>query len=381
MSLFSFLKKNKESYYLVFNIGSGSVSGAIIKFTEKPGVDVIHYESSLIPFQQEISISKHLELMEKTLKNLAEKIRANGLRKINQNKNKKFTINNVYYIFSSPWCISQTKTIKVTETKAFRVTKSYLNKVIAKYENQFEAEIEEVGKIIEKKIIQIKTRNNPVNDIYNKLTKNLEISLFFTVVPEKILNTVENAVSKTFNIKNVWCHSLSLALFSDIRDLFPHHENFLQIDISEEMTDVSVVRDNVITNSISIPFGRNYFLRNISSILKVPEKIADSMIKIHCSNDNNELANLKLAVVMDMIAKSWLDKIITMLDNLKEEIYTIDSIFLIANHDITSFLKDKLQKEGFNVSLIKNEKIKINNMGNDISFKLALIFLDKLYKI
>lgn len=381
MSLFSFTKKNSNKYSLVFNIGSGSVSGGIIKFTEKVGENVIYFTKENIPFQQEVSVPRHLDLMKSTLITLANKIQTEGIKKlITKNKNK-ISFDRVFYIFSSPWCISQTKTIRVKESKPFKVTESYLNKIIDEQEHKFQAEIAGFGSIIEKKIIQIKANGYIVNDINNKTIKDLEISVFFTVVPEKILNVIEKAVSKTFNINNVWCHSFPLAAFSVIRNLFPQNEDFIFMDISEEITDISIIKDNIIVSNASIPLGRNHFVRNLSRVLKVSKEIADSMIKIHCAKDHDQLASLRLSMSMDDAAKEWLNKIFETLDSLKNEIYVPESIFLITTSDLIPFLKEKLEKHDFSVLLINNNKVKSTVAVDDLIFKLELMFLDNLYKI
>ena len=73
MSFFSSAKK--ESYSLVFNIGSGLVTGAIVKFTDKPGVDVIYLAKEKIPMQSgEILAHKHLALMKAAVSTLAKKL-------------------------------------------------------------------------------------------------------------------------------------------------------------------------------------------------------------------------------------------------------------------------------------------------------------------
>jgi cell division ATPase FtsA len=380
MSLFSFIKKNKESYSLVFDIGSGSISGGIVRFTEKAGVQMIHYAKEIIPFQEQISIPKHLQLMKSTLTGLASKIRTEGLSKIISKKNN-IIIDRVFYVFSSPWSDSQTKTIKIKESKPFKVTEAYLNKLIIEQEKQFQIDISKSGKIIERKIIQLKINGYEVTDFYNKSTKDLEVSVFFTVVPEDILKIVDDAVSKTFNIKSVWCHSLSLSIFSVIRDLFPQKEDFIHIDVSEEMTDISIIKDNIVASTASLPLGRNDFIRELSAVLKVTESIADSMIKMHTTQSNDQFASLKLSVAMDQAAQNWITKMYEVIDSFREKIFVSDTIFLIAHNDLTPFLKDKLQKRDFKVLLIDNKKIKPPMVGDDVVFKLELMFLDNLYKI
>jgi cell division ATPase FtsA len=381
MSFFSFLKRNKESYSLVFNIGSGSVSGGIIKFTQEVGVDVSYYIKENIPFQQEVSIPKHLDLMKEAVTALAHHIQSDGLKKINADRKGTVLIDRAFYIFSSPWSASQTKTIRIKEAKPIKLTENYINKIIDDESKQFQENVALSGTVIEKKIIQIKINGYVVSDISNKVAQDLEISVLFTVVPEKILQIVEQSISKVFNIKNIWCHSLSLATLSVIRNLFPQKEDFIQIDISEEITDISIIRNNIISSSASIPHGRNHFIRELSLAQKVTEEVADSMIRMHFSKHRDELASLKLAVTMDAVSKLWLSKVSDVLEGLKEKAYVPDSIFLIASTDLASFLKDKLEKQDYGVIAVDNNSLKSPLVKDDLILRLELMFLDNLYKI
>jgi len=381
MSFFSFSKKNKESFSLVFNISSGSVSGAIIRFTEKAGVKIEYYIKEKISFQEELSIPRHVDLMSEALGILVEKIRVAGTKKIMPAKGSLFLIDRVFYIFSSPWCVSKTRTIRINEVKEFKVTEQYINKIIDEQEKLFRAEISESGQVVEKKIIQIKTNGYVVNDINDCLTKNLEISILFTIVPENILQVIESVVTKTFNSKNIWCHSLSLSLFSVIRNLFSQYENFIHLDITEEITDLNIINDNIITDSISIPFGRNHFIRELSMNLKITEEIADSMIRMQVTKSGDELGVLNLAVAMDTASQTWLTKISEALNDLKLRMFLPETMFLIISNDLGIFLRNKLVKQDFKVILVNNMQIDSTQVKEDTILKLELMFLDNLYKI
>jgi hypothetical protein len=381
MSFFSFSKRNKESYCLVFNIGSGSVSGGIISSTPAEGVKMLYYTRDNFPFQEQISVPRHLEAMQASLAKAAEKIRAEGFKKIGQGTSPDQLFERVFYMFSSPWSVSQTKIIRVREPKAFSVTEAYVNRLIDEQEKQFKTEIAKAGAIIEKKIIQVKLNGYPVDRPAGQSVKELDVAVFMSAVPQDILNSVEQAVAKTFHLKNIWCHSLSLALLSVIRNLFPQHEDFIHLDISEEVTDITIVKDNIPVTTATIPLGRNDFIRELSLNLQVTDEIADSMIKMHSTKTNDELAALKMSVAMDAAAKNWLTKIFEVLDGFKDRVYVPEFIFLVSSSDLVPFLKEKLQKHDFKVLLIDNRKISPPLPGDDIIYKLELMFLDNLYKI
>lgn len=155
----------------------------------------------------------------------------------------------------------------------------------------------------------------------------------------------------------------------------------MYIDISEEITDISIIKDNVILVSASIPFGRNHFVREISLELKVSKEVADSMIKIHIAKDNDEMAGLKFSLVMDKSTTYLVSKITEVINNFNANFFYSESIFLIARNDLALSLREKLQRKDFEVALLDNKKIKPAIIGNDTVYKLELMFLDKLYKI
>lgn len=367
MSFFSLFKKNiknKENYSLVFNISSGRVAGAIVKFTERAGVSVQAYSQENILMNQETALASAIDT-------LAKKLQKNNLTKINR----------VFYLFSSPWSISQTKTIRIKEFKPFKVTHEYLDRLVSEQEEKFQTEIAVHGRIIEKKIIQVKINGYTVNQIENKLANDLELSVFSTVVPEKVLNLIETAVAKTFVVKQSWYHSSALAVFSVVRDLFPQQEDFIQLDLTEELTDLAIIKDGLIMSLASIPLGRNHFIRALSTELKVTPEIADSMIKLNYSGKNDELASLKLGVAMDRAVKSWLDQLTVIFNSLKEKIYISQVIYFVANNDLTDFFIGKLKKMDFQVKAIDQRRVNLLNGEDDVSLKIGLIFLDKVYKI
>ncbi len=388
MSIFSF-KKNKSStlsdgsYSLVIGLSSGSISGGIIKHTEKAGVDVVYYAKEDISFQQDISIPRHLELMEKTLTTLASKIQTEGLTvlKSTNPKLKNLVLNRAFYMLSSPWCISETKTLYIKENLLFKVTDTYVNKIIDQVEKEYQNSNFKNSKVIEKKIIQIKNNGYVVDNIINQHTKEFELSVHFSFADNQILDSIEKSISNFFHIDNVWCHSSSLAIFSTIRNLFAQKDDFIHLDISEEMTDISVVSNDIITNLVSIPMGRNYFIRELSKDLNIPESVASTTIKMHSIKSGDDLANIKNTVSLNKITDTWLVKITDTLNDLRTKKYISQDVFLIANSDLSFFLKGKLEQNSYQVLFIENKNIKSNLKIEDVIFKLGLMFLDNIYKI
>lgn len=373
MSLFSFTKKNqKESYSLVLNFESGAIVGAVVKFTEKPGVEISSYVREALPFQKEISPARYLEVMKKSLAALLSNIQKSTPKGIRPDK--------AFYIFSSPWSISQTKVIRFKESKPFKLTESYFKNAIERHAKNL-TDISTHGKIIEKKIIQIKANGYVLEHFNGKSVKEAEVSVFLTAVPDEILTSVTDIVSKYYVVDSVWCHSTSLATFSVIRDLFSNREDFLYLDIGDEITDISVVKDSVVFSNVSFPFGRNEFIRQLSSKMKTTEPVADSMLKMHQQKSNDELATLKFTINLNNIVRDWSLKIDEVMAKHSEGLYHPQTIFVVGNNDLIDVLVSKLKEGGTEVVPLSAKRITSPIKIEDTMFKISLTFLDKLYKI
>lgn len=382
MSFFSWFKRNKEDFSLVFSIGGGVVSGAIVKVTEKDGVELIHHLHEDIEFQAELSATRHFELMQKALDSVAKRLKIEGFRILKTNfAIKEYIFHRAFYIFSSPWAVSQTKIIKVSEPKPFRVSREFFDRKMSVLENNFKTEISSAEQIIEKKIIQVKLNGYVVEDFYDKTAQNMEVAFSISAVPKTVLKRVEDIIVKSFSIKEHWCHSSSLALFTIIRNLFPQREDFIMMNVGEEITDIVIIKNNIVVTEISIPFGRRHFLRLLSDTLKVTESIAESMIKIRHSGTQDELATLRLSVAMDAAAKDWLFRVTESIEAERSKYYVPDDIFLIVPKELINFLSEKLKRHSFRIWSLQNKKIKSSIEVTDQVFRLELMFLDNLYKI
>ena len=181
MSFFASFKK-RDNYSLIFNIGSGSVIGSLVKVTEKTGVDVLCYTKEQIPFEQNLSPEKYMANLKIATTKVGEKLHTEGVKKINHGLEKPIKIYRSYYLFSNPWCTSQTKTFKIRENKPVKLSDKYINSLIQKQEPTTPAG----EKLIENHIVQVKINGYVLNKFENIKTKEAEISFMtsFAMSPE-----------------------------------------------------------------------------------------------------------------------------------------------------------------------------------------------------
>ncbi len=391
---FSFFKI-KPTLSLVIDIRDASISIAVAKFELNKKPEIILCDNFDINKKNSKNYNKYLSSMVIVLDKAVVAIR----KKLIKIGNKEI-IGNSYFFIGSPWSISKIKTIKIIKDKFFRVDNSILGKLIFGEEFVIEKIIEEQNKgsdweILEEKIIQSKLNGYITSDFFGKRTSNLEIELFVSFVPVEIKNKIASyAEGKVIKNIRLQSNSCVLSSFSFLRDEFPDKSNFVYVDLGKLVTDIYIVKDNVISGLASFPFGEENIIE--TSLHKTNLSREVFMSHINIGNDNNfnlvshnngsDLLKTGFHIFESNLKKSIL-QICT--DN------QIPQEMLIVTNSIISdmFIDDTIDKNNNSKFEILDKKVKIlpitenifsSSLLNGMSFsnepyiKMDLIYLHKL---
>src|SRR3990167_8616973 len=167
MDMFSFLKNSRESTVIaVFDIGSASVGGALISFHagEKPKIIWSARESMV--FQNDLNFGRFLSSMLETLEKVLIKMK----------QDKEFAVSK-----------------RVVEDLVAREIESFKVLNIGKYKRMGEEDVE----IMETHTVQVKLNGYITDNPYGMRAKNLEMSLYISMAPKRVLSSVKSRITKT----------------------------------------------------------------------------------------------------------------------------------------------------------------------------------------
>ncbi|OHA82781.1 MAG: hypothetical protein A2937_03045 [Candidatus Yonathbacteria bacterium RIFCSPLOWO2_01_FULL_47_33b] len=262
--VFSFFTKQKqdESLTLLVDIGSASVGAALVKIEEGKPPHILLTVREDISFQETLSsarfLSGMLHALERSLKNLQKLNKGHGAPA------------HTFCTFSSPWFVLKSRKLHITRTDPFQVTEKTLDAFINEDIEHLKDELKETLplvdiEIIEKKIIEIRLNGYEIKNPYGQTTHQMEILATVGLSSKRVIESVENIISRFFHAPSVHFGSFPVAAFSAVRDIFPNEKNFLFLDITGETTDVSLVVDDLLVGVTSFSRGKNFFLREISA--------------------------------------------------------------------------------------------------------------------
>ena len=356
MSLFSQLNHRSDEVSLVLDIASGTVGGAIVKFSKGQPAHILYTCRELILFKTKPTAQSMLSEITKRLAEVARRLSTEGIKHVNTLGQVGSNINHIYYLFSSPWVVSHTKVITVRKDDEFRVTKREINQLVHAEEEEYVASLTLVkddsrvnsnSKIIEHAQIAMKVNGYETSRPYGKMARTVSIPFFMSIIDEPALDTIEHTVAKYFNFRKGSSHSFSLALYTALRDIFSSDDDFLAVDVNGELTDIMLIKNGILTETSSFPLGINSIIRHVANALKSTPEVAESLIQIYMNNKAEPTAEKKIATILAGIHDEWVDNFERAFTDLNPDVVMPKKLFLIVNNNLSNFFGGFLKNERF----------------------------------
>jgi hypothetical protein len=333
MSLFT--KKNNDKNILIFDIGSGSVGGALVNISEdKNKLPVI-----LKTVRTEIIFQNEFNL--KTL--FADMLSALNFTAISLHRQKIGKVDGIYCVLASPWYFSRTRNIEYKSDELFLFTKKMADQLINKeisdlsklYQEKYD-NIKSESTVIEHHIMGISLNGYLTEDPFNKKAKIVDINSIVSVSPKLYLEKIKQTIFNNFSYEHIDVKFSSFIMDSylAVRDRYNNISSYLLIDISGQVTDIGIVYKNALKYSLSFPFGKKSFFNYICTKLEIELRDAEELFKLYSTNNISESYRKKVEPLFKSIENSWGEAFRQCIDVLPRTFIIPNTIFLTADNDI-----------------------------------------------
>lgn len=358
----------KEKVIAILDIGSASVGGALVIIKENGKPNIIYSVRKNMVFQNNLNLERFLSSMLESLEYVLSQMK----------KSTKISPDNIFCIFSSSWSVSEIKKIKIEKTEAIIINEAELEKLIKK---EIDAavimskrkKIMEGGyKVIDIKNIQTKLNGYETSTPYNKKAKLIEIALFASVGAKKVIDSIKNKVFHIFHYEKIIFSSFLLIAFITIRDIFTDKKDFILLDITGEVTDVAIIRNNLLISSSSFPLGKNFLIRRMVSSLNTTKEEAISILNMYQKNDIDDSMRDRLMSVFSSAEKEWLLSFTKAVTNLSEDSFVPQSVFFTADDEVAEWFNTIMGKAKFTQFANEDNTLDITFLNEKILGKFCL---------
>ncbi len=383
MSFFSFKKKPALSF--VFDIRDSSIALAVarIEACEKP--ELVFCHNFQIKIQDTSDHQKYLSSMLATFDHAVLSARKTLIKTGNAEKIEKH-----FFFVGSPWSVSQSKMIKVAKDRPFEVNNSFLKKIITDEETRDENEMAQISgegdwRVLEEKVIRTKLNGYAIEKIFGKKTADFEAELFVSFIPHEVQNKINSFAD--IKLKNgTFRHAGSpiLSSYSYLRDAYPEKSDFIYLDMGNYLTDVYIVKDNIIFAIASFPSGEKEILKSAAKSAKTSEHLVSSAANILRDNNYDAAEKKKFKDSINPGIEAWSAKLSDLLSKICKNSNIPRDLFIVPKSEFSEFIIGNLSKKenGLKIRIVEEQSMsdQITNgkmFLNEQYVKMDMIFLAK----
>lgn len=351
--LFTSKKNKKETTVVIFDIGSGSIGGAIVELPNNIGElpTIIKSVRTDIAFSEsddfDILIKNMLRAIDATAKNL--------------NKNNTSSIKEIFCILSSPWYLSETRIVKMERESSFLFTKRHANELLQKemfnlseiYKKQY-GEVD-TPQIIENIIMGVSLDGFPTNEPLDKKCKSVDLSILVSLSSKIFIDKIEGIILNNFHHIPVHFSSFISSSYIALRDKYVNQDSHILVDVSGETTDVSIIQDGILKYSVSFPQGKKTLYRYISKNKNIELRDSEELFNLYITDKLSSSIKSKVEPIFKSLEYIWSSNFIKCFENLPKDIIIPEVVFLTADNNIKKWLTQLIQKDEYNPSKSRNK--------------------------
>lgn len=374
-----------NEYDLVVDVGSASIGLGLVRFS-KEGIPQIVY-TTRIPLviaekpTYDTFLPKLLLFLKKGLQNFTEELENKQLRTK--------AIRHVHIFYASPWYRARTKRASFKEKRPIKINQLFIDKILQTQKNEFLKDNNILSDdsrltIIEEKILDVRLNGYKTNNPIGKNATSVELAFYIGTVPDKIIKNVEDTLRDVIRHKRIYHHTFPLAAYSSILDVFPHDNTFLHIDITGEITDIYLVREDVLEKTVTFPSGRNLLIRIIAEKFNVSSSGALSYLDLYLSGN----ADTKFADLMQNAVQSVGDEWNIFYNDAVEYLCVNTpiphKIFTTVDKDVEKFYSNLMKEHTDSLAILNEDMLKHavsvdRRAREDVFIILETLFVEKLH--
>jgi hypothetical protein len=342
---------------MIFDIGTDSVAGSFVHFNPGSHPHVIYTRRSHWHTDGNASFDTMLRSTKYTLANVAR-----SMQEAYPELAKESTI---YVTLSAPWFAHETRRAELSRRTFFKVTPKIIENMKAKEMKEFMEESQNAHGgdfvVVEETIIDVSVNGYATDKPVGKKAKHINMSLYLSVAPAEVISVIEDTLGQIFHHKVVFQTS-TLVSYVVSRDFFAKEKDYVFFDVGGELTDILVVKNDAIFQTLSFPLGTQYFYGSIAKSLKTTTHEVRSLLAV--KEDLHKTVVKKLDTAKEKAYKGYESHLEGALKKLSKEHKLPQDVYLSGYKLFEEDLKNILEGEHYSHFSIFDTKFSVSTINN-----------------
>lgn len=311
----------------------------------------------------------------------------------------------IHCFSGSPLYLSQTQHLKLEEDQPFKITPrlvkelidDQIDKLIESFPSMDNAFTGENAEAVESKLIKIFLNGYEVSNPYRLKAKKLELVHFCSLVSGKVTKRIENILAGFYPDLPVNWHSIAFALFNSININPQSLPNLIIVSAGGLNTEIIVIKDRVINEIVSIPFGEDSIIQHLERKLNRSNTEIKSMFSLQQSVGINANSKTYFTPHLEQIKLEWSTHFNHGVSALTDNSFLPRNLLVVGHGLLCDIIAEWIKTEDFakttrSQSAIRSTSLSPDYFGNkcvyegdstaaeDIHLMAEIIFCDTLIK-
>lgn len=368
--------QKKGDVCLVLDIGNASLAGSLVSFT--PGFLPEALYTVRLPLN--VSDHAHPEKLQSILSSQLDLV----LRAISETgfthdyfKDHEKKITKALCVFASPWFASRTKHVVISNEKPFFITKDFLEDVLKKEVDLFEKELasgshgEEFKDgvvVMEKTIADAKVNGYSIENPLGQKTNVCDVTMYLGIGSKELTTRIAGQISKFFHVsdRDLMWHSFPLVAHTALHKIYPHEKNYVLCDITGEVTDLTLVINGTIGQTVSFPSGKFFLIRKLAQVMQVPPEVAQSFLHLWQSNAADAESAQKMQEALVDAEHEWSIYFEDALSSLGKVNTLPQKVFLTVDTDVAALFVEFFKTPKTDLTASWRRGVSVVHMSEDL---------------
>ena len=334
MSFFSITTKKQIN--LILDISSGSVGGVFVLI-----------EDGMVPLilstsRKSFSLNSNFDssLLEKNMLDAVDCVCTDLQKKLSCVPDK------VFCVLSTPWSHGEVREIVYENKNEFVFNTKLANKLITEELEKFKKEWSGLKDVVDKKTTAVFLNGYDIDNPINQKARHLKIDVYFSLADQKVTSKIEEKIHKTFKNK-IGVTSQMFVDYIVVRDAFDLKNDFIIINFGEEITEVSIMKNDHLIGTAFFPYGKNTMTRLVANILGKSLQETRSLFNLYNEGfidkdlGENILKSIKIA------ENEWQKELHEILNSVLPNRHLPSDIFVLTEESSVKWFEKKMVKTFF----------------------------------
>ncbi|PIT91413.1 hypothetical protein COU17_00275 [Candidatus Kaiserbacteria bacterium CG10_big_fil_rev_8_21_14_0_10_49_17] len=350
--MFVFLHRNKKEmreYVALFDIGSASVAGALVVLDGDTQPHITY--TTRVPLTlTEVLDAKTLEKKTaETVRVVSERlIKALADEQVNQ-------FSRIVCMSASPWVHIETASIEAKHDEPKDITDAYIKTLLESARAEIVEKAAETAAGVdqtEEFSMQVLLNGYPTANPEKKKAKHIALSLAVGYMDTAFHSSLERVFDEQFGETAVSYNSFILPFFLTARDVF-EQSDFLLMDVTGEVSDIGVVRGDILSNYVTFPYGKHSIARDLAELLGTTPEESLSRLSLGVSGTQKEDSTVQKSI--ETVAQKWIKQFGSSVGKLSETKRLPNFLLLACDGSIGLWLAELTSRIDFGAFTLTGE--------------------------